>query len=613
MLKTIFEIKTPTQTINIPADDGKGAAIQSCTLTECVNRGEDLTLGSTCANSLEATLMLVDGDLAIQAGDIVMVSKQLDNNTPTQVGVFVLEKPTRATANTMKIVGYDNVSKLDKDLTLWLSKLEGWPYKLTEFAKLVCEDGCKITFNVSDVPNGDFEIYQFSRSSVTGRQIMQWLGEICCRFCRANANGEIEFAWYTDSGKTFSASGEKYYFQNSLTYEDFSTYPIKAVQIRLADGENGVLWPLDIAEDANSYIITGNPIINGRVTDSLLPVLENIREELASVRYTPCKVAVPACLDVHAGNTVKITDKNGKTFTTYVMTKTQKGQQDTLECTGNYRRDSSSAVNNQSVSSAGASAAKNAFDSVTSKQLFDKLTDNGRIQGIFSRDGHWVINASVAEISNFAANMITAGTLKSKDEKTFYLDLDKGVLKMEASEFSVKGKTVQEIADAAGEDKAKAAVDGMGQMDVFNKLFDNGKVQGFKIENGKLYINGQFANIENLSANTMVSGRLQSKDGYTFFDLEDGTIVTKDNYGRMVEMVSGAIACRGSDNNINAILTSGALMLGACGIFGDEDTLRFTTHHADLKDRAIFDAVWKEIIYVDEHGVSHKETFLVAR
>ena len=71
MLKTIFEIKTPTQTINIPADDGKGAAIQSCTLTECVNSGEDLTLGSTCANSLEATLMLLDGDLKIQAGDTV--------------------------------------------------------------------------------------------------------------------------------------------------------------------------------------------------------------------------------------------------------------------------------------------------------------------------------------------------------------------------------------------------------------------------------------------------------------------------------------------------------------------------------------------------------------
>jgi len=253
MLKTIFEIQTSTHTIKIPADDGKGAAIQSCTLTECVNSGEDLTLGSTCANSLEATLMLVDGDLNIQAGDTVTVSKQLDNNTPIQVGVFVLEKPTRATANTMKITGYDNVSKLDKDLTLWLSGLEGWPYALNEFAWMVC-DACGLTFQTSNVPNGNFEICQFSRSSVTGRQIMQWLGEICCRFCHADAQGNIEFAWYTDSGKTFSSSGEQYYFQNSLTYENFCTECIDAVQIRLASGENGTLHP-NAADGANSYIM----------------------------------------------------------------------------------------------------------------------------------------------------------------------------------------------------------------------------------------------------------------------------------------------------------------------------------------------------------------------
>ena len=428
MLKTIFEIKTPTQTITIPSDDGKGAAIQSCTLTECVNSGEDLTLGSTCANSLEATLMLLDGDLNIQAGDTVTVRKQLDNNTPTPVGVFVLEKPTRATANTMKIVGYDNVSKLDKDLTGWLNDphiQEQWSYTLVEFATLVCA-ACGLTFKVTDVPNADFDVPRFTRSAVTGRQIMQWLGEICCRFCHADAQGNIEFAWYTDSGKTFSSSGEQYYFQNGLTYENFETAAINAVQIRLSDSENGALWPSDTAENANSYIISGNPILSGRLTEDLNPVLENIKAELAGVSYTPCKVSVPACLEIHAGNTVKITDKNGKTITTYIMTKTQQGQQDTLECTGNHRRDSSSTVNNQSASSTAAAAAQNAVANMTQEQVFNKLTNDGRIQGIFSENGHWVINASVAAITNLIADCISGGILQSKDKK-IVIDLSGGI------------------------------------------------------------------------------------------------------------------------------------------------------------------------------------------
>ena len=120
----------------------------------------------------------------------------------------MLEKPTRPSANTMKITGYDRVSKLDKDLTAWLSGLAGWPYTLTTFAGMVCS-ACGLTFKASAVPNGDFLIYQFNRTSVTGRQLMQWLGEICARFCRATADGEIEFAWYTDSGKTISPNGER--------------------------------------------------------------------------------------------------------------------------------------------------------------------------------------------------------------------------------------------------------------------------------------------------------------------------------------------------------------------------------------------------------------------
>lgn len=385
MLKTIITLPDGTE-----ISSGKVSAnvIQSVTLTHCVNNGEELTLGSACANALEATLFTPKGGLTIEAGTEVTVHKEDSTGARTQVGIFMLEKPTRPSANTMKITGYDRVSKLDKDLTAWLSGLAGWPYTLTTFAGMVCT-ACGLTFKATDVPNGDFLIYQFNRTSVTGRQLMQWLGEICARFCRATADGEIEFAWYTDSGKTISSSGERYYFQNGLTYEDFSTAAIDAVQIRLADSENGALWPA-AADGANSYIITGNPILISRVTEELEPVLANIKVALAGVSYTPCKVSIPAVMDIHAGNTVQITDKNGKTITAYVMTKTQTGQKETLECTGSRRRDSSLAVNNQSPSGAAAKA----LDNMTQEQIFLKLTNNGKLKGLFMKDGELYVNAS---------------------------------------------------------------------------------------------------------------------------------------------------------------------------------------------------------------------------
>lgn len=450
MLKTIFEITTPTKKIKIPADDGRGAAIQSCTLTECVNSGEELTIGSTCACSLEATLMLVDGDLGIQAGDTVTVSKQLDNNTPTQVGVFVLEKPTRATANTMKIVGYDNVSKLDKDLTVWLSGLTGWPYTLNEFAAEVCK-ACGLNFTAADVPNMDYEIQQFSKSSVTGRQLMRWLGEICCSFCRADEKGNIEFAWYTPADVEIKTTGDSYYFQNGLIYENYEVAPVTAIQLRLADAQNGALWPAEGVDVTNSYIITGNPILTSKINEKSLSALKNILTRLAAVSYTPCKVSLPASMNIHAGNTVQITDKNDKTITAYVMTKTQTGQKDTLEGTGSVRRDSSSAVNNktqqekttemENYADAAASAASNQAgnaladakkytdelnEALNQLEVLKRLTANGEDDAIYMENGKLAIKATAILTGVLSASLITAGTLHSTNGGV-YIDLDKGV------------------------------------------------------------------------------------------------------------------------------------------------------------------------------------------
>lgn len=404
MLKTILQLPDGTQ---IASGSDAVNAIQSVTLTECVNSGEDLTIGSTCASALEVTLITPESGLSIPAGTRVEVLKQDGNNAPFQVGVFNLEKPTRPTANTMKLTGYDRVAELDKDLTDWLNDLykkEQWTYTLTEFASMVCAV-CDLTFKESNVPNADFPIPRFTRSAVTGRQLMQWLGEICCRFCRADAYGNIEFAWYAHSGKTITPAGELYYLQNGLSFEDYKTAKVETVQLRLANSTDGALWP-EAAEGANSYIITDNAILNAHITDELRPYLQVIQEELAQIEYTPCKVTVPVCRDIHAGSIVDVVDKNGATMTMLVMTKTQKGQQDTLECTGNSRRDTATAVSNQPKSAE--AAAQDAFAGMTQEQIFQKLTDNGRIQGLYVQDGKWYINAELAKIINLIAETVVS-------------------------------------------------------------------------------------------------------------------------------------------------------------------------------------------------------------
>lgn len=396
MIKNILVLPDGTE-----ISSGAGYGIKESFSHRDVNDSDELLLGSVCSNEVSFTIYDVGGTLTLGAGDEITLYRE-QNGVRVKKGVYRLEKPTRPTANTMKITGYDRVVKLDKDLTDWINSLSGWPYNILTFARMVCEE-CGLSFVTTEAPNMDFPVYQFAKTGVTGRKIMRWLAEICCRFCRANDNGEIEFSWYTPSGVTIRPTGNRYYFQGALAFEAYKVAPVEAVQIQMADSSAGALWPA-VDSGLNSYIISGNAVVNSRVTEELLPYLDVIKEQLAGVTYTPCKLSVPACLDIDAGNTVDIIDKNGVQITAYVMSKTTSGQKDTIECTGSPRRDSSRVMNTRSPSAD--QAFSDAFAGLTQAQIFNKLTNNGAIQGIYVQDGKWYINAEFAKIVNLIAEHV---------------------------------------------------------------------------------------------------------------------------------------------------------------------------------------------------------------
>lgn len=402
MLKTIIVFPDGTE---IASGNHAGNAIQSCTFTECVNSGTELTLGSVCAAMVEIKLITPEGGLQIAAEDELTLYKD-DGNTRRKLGVFIAEKPTRPNANAMKLTAYDRITLLDRDLTEWLAAISDWPYSLYDLACMVCEE-CGLELVNTEIPNGSYMVQKFSAEGITGRQLMQWIGEAAGRFCRATADGKVEFAWYapaggqsigttecfevgeldfsydestgtltlndpdmtvTEEGGIVTLSAENlivtdngdgtvsiatglkkqhFYFQGGLAFEDYAIAPIEKVQIHANEEDVGAVWPNDTGE-VNTYRITGNLLLSDERVEVLQPVAQTLYEQLQTVSYTPCSVKIPATLDIRAGHILSITDRNDRTITAYVMTKKQTGQQDTIECTGSHRRESVTAVNEQS-------------------------------------------------------------------------------------------------------------------------------------------------------------------------------------------------------------------------------------------------------------------------
>lgn len=72
-------------------------------------------------------------------------------------------------------------------------------------------------------------------------------------------------------------------------------------------------------------------------------------------------------------------------------------------------------------------AVKTADENLTAEEIFNRLTSDGTFQGIYrGEDGFVYINASYIKSGEFLADLIKAGTIKSKDGNV-WIDLDNGV------------------------------------------------------------------------------------------------------------------------------------------------------------------------------------------
>ena len=317
-------------------------AIIRISLTQQVNVGQDLKMGAVCPQVLEAELFTHGGGLHLAIDSDLILLLENEDTSQDYLGMFTVKKVVRPSPNRYIITAYDRLCWLDRDLSEWLAGLDGWPYSLQEFAQMVC-NACDLNLRPGYFTNGEWPVQRFSASKVTGRQLMQWVGEASCRFCKAAPDGEIFLDWYKE--KDLSIGGEDYVFLDSLSSADYLTERIDKVQIRTDAKDMGAVY----GSGSNAYVITGNPLLACYYQESVREVARVLYGKLFPIRYNPCKVTVSVNAGVDCGDILRIRDRNNREVLMYVMKKTRYGQKDILECTGNPQRETRSAQSGYTI------------------------------------------------------------------------------------------------------------------------------------------------------------------------------------------------------------------------------------------------------------------------
>ena len=520
-------------------------AIRALTCTETVSSTTDLCPGAACASKLEITIWVEPGsDLVITSGTRLAHYREDMSGMRSLCGTYWAVKPTRQTRNTYKIYAYDVVSKLDGIQSTWLRSIqEQFPMSLWAFAQLVAQR-CSLTISNTALPrNGDYQVQAFYADNLTGRQLLSWVAEASGTFLRATPDGKLEFAWYTpDSHDTGIMAGDqgvraivrlsgdvlrtsqdemyrigisgRFYYQSSLTYEDYQTEKIDKVQIKQTDDDVGVIYPPD-ETGTNALVISGNLLLTTSTAETLQPVAQSLYGLMADVTYTPCEIEIQDDGQTHAGDIVEVTDSRGNSFTAYIMEAVSSGGRLKLTCTGNASRDGTAAVNEQS------------YTNLQGRVL--EISANVDGLKITNRD----LQGSLASLE-LTVDGIETNVQKQIDDLTDYVDTETGQIKDEAVNEAVQ-QAVQQVDQSLTFYPTKVEMNSAIEQSASQiNLSVSQKLTGYSTTSQmQQYVNGQ------------TSGILQDAQDYTDSELE--------RYPTTIEMKS---AIQQSASNINLSVNS---------------------------------------------------------
>lgn len=235
----------------------------------------------------------------------------------------VVEAPYQ-NSSVITLTCYDNASRFDRDYSESTLK---YPATRSQIIRDACTV-CGVTLGTPSFYGEDFVVSERpADEALTFRQVLAWTAQLGCQWIRCNAYGQLCVGWYDLEPKTFS----KISSTNSLT---INIDQVVITGVRVAE------YSEDQAdEEVNEYLygkegyvlsITGNRLITKGTGKE---AVSRIGQKCVGMSFWPFSGSELMDIGLEAGDAVKITDRKGKTYQSYVTVTTLKpGEYQSVAC-----------------------------------------------------------------------------------------------------------------------------------------------------------------------------------------------------------------------------------------------------------------------------------------
>lgn len=298
----------------------------------------------------------------------VSIGIKLSDNTieSLQYGQYTVNE-AKYNGSIITLTAYDNMYKFDQPYT---KSTLSYPATLLQIVQDSCSK-CDVQLGSYDFPHNDFIIQNKPEDeSITFRNILQWVSQISCCYCKMDPQGRLVLNWYntdilenistlnggnflnweankdTVSGGNFNpwTQGElisagafsetsDYHTIHSFSSLTLSTDDVVITGVRVVEeieGEEGT-ESKTYQSGMDGYVLSveGNKLIQG----SGATVVGFLAEKLVGLRFRPFTASSLSDPTIESGDIALLSDRKGNTYKTIITSNTfQPGNYQNISC-----------------------------------------------------------------------------------------------------------------------------------------------------------------------------------------------------------------------------------------------------------------------------------------
>lgn len=464
------------------------------TFQESSTCGSTIQVGSVYANSLDFSLINSDGKYNNDNFQDATVSAQVGLLLPdgtweyVPLGKFNIYEPGKK-LSTISIRSLDNMYRLNAPFA---NVDIQYPTNVMTLMSTICTH-CGVPLSAqltSELRSLDIVLSKIDPGDMTCRDVVGYIGCLIGKNLRFDRLGVLESFWYSDTVEVSTNA-------DTRNTSDFSDLAVNITGVELQDSSGTTYW---MGNDTLVAQLDSNPLIqNSEVAQDVLTTVYNA---LKSVSYRPYTVTYMGDPAIQAGDRVLHTRDSGNLESVVMTSSFSFHGSATLSAVGTTaeqnRQATKSAKQVQQVVAKAKEDLNQGLKSLESTMTMqsDLITqalgfypkveydEDGRIKAVYmmstpnstpttlvwaitsggigvSRTGiegpytsSWTMDDSILA-NSITANMIKTGVLQSVDGTSFYLDLDKGVLRMDASSIALNGKQLGDFISVTYDDQGR--------------------------------------------------------------------------------------------------------------------------------------------------------------